>query len=131
MNKKGFTLVEFTVVMVVISILVSVTVPFIMGHIDSAKWTEGKTAMGTIATALHTYCVEQVGDLSTPPLISSLGFTADDLKGLYFDINSYSIDPTGFVFHQDGSELNYKIIATHGGLTPTRYTLDQDGSWGF
>ena len=127
MGKKGFTLVEFTVVMVCIAILVVVTAPFMMGRIDAARWTEGKTAMGTIATALHAYCIEQSADLSAPPLISSLGFTSGDLGGTYFNIDNYLIESLNFKC--DGSIFDYSIVARHGGLTPVRYTLDQSGNW--
>ena len=63
----GFTLIELLVVILVIGILAAVAVPMMQGRIDSAKWSEGRTYMGTIARALRAYISETGGNYVAVP----------------------------------------------------------------
>ena len=123
--KKGVTLVELMFVVLIVGILAAVALPVMRGRIDSAKWTEGKTAMGTIATALCAYCVERVGDLSTPPLISSLGFASNDLDGTYFRSSDYTV--TAVSYTASTGALTYTITGTKSNLVPTTMVLRNTG----
>ena len=46
-ERKGFTLIELMVVILIVGILAAVAIPIMRGRIDSAKWSEGKAMMGT------------------------------------------------------------------------------------
>ncbi len=99
-SRKGFTLIELMVVILIVGILAAVAIPLMRGRIDSAKWTEGKAAAGTIATALRAYCVEKGGDLSalTFPLtdFTDLGIEDEDLNGTIFDVNNYLVTAAAY-----------------------------------
>ena len=123
--KKGFTLIELMVVILIVGILAAVAIPLMRGRIDSAKWSEGKAAMGTIATALCAYCVERVGDLSTPPLISSLGFASNDLDGTYFRSSDYTVTAVSYTASTGG--LAYMITGTKANLVPSTMVLRNTG----
>jgi type IV pilus assembly protein PilA len=84
-NRKGFTLIELMVVILIVGILAAVAIPLMRGRVDSAKWSEGKAIAGTVATALRAYAAEKggAGTWSNPSL-ANLGFTTGDLKGTYF-----------------------------------------------
>jgi prepilin-type N-terminal cleavage/methylation domain-containing protein len=102
-NRKGFTLVELMVVVLIVSILAAVAIPLMRGRIDSAKWSEGKAAAGTIASAIRAYAAEKgTAVVAAPALVADLGFGANDLDGTYFlqgcyAVTGVAVDATGQV----------------------------------
>lgn len=57
-KRKGFTLVELVIVIVIVGILSIVAVPIYRGYTRKAMATEGKTLLGTIMTAQKIYYTE-------------------------------------------------------------------------
>ncbi|MGB2806252.1 MAG: prepilin-type N-terminal cleavage/methylation domain-containing protein, partial [Sedimentisphaerales bacterium] len=57
-KRKGFTLIELMVVIFIVGILAAVAIPIMRGRIDSAKWSEGRAAAGSIRTAARAFCAE-------------------------------------------------------------------------
>ena len=51
MNKKGFTLVELVIVIIIVGILSIISVPVYRGYVEKAMLTEGKTLIGAIGRA--------------------------------------------------------------------------------
>ena len=135
-SRKGFTLIELMVVILIVGILAAVAIPLMRGRIDSAKWTEGKAAAGTIATALRAYCAEQGGDLTalTFPLtdFTTLGVTDDDLEGTIFSAASgdYTITSASYSTAQTPN-LQFLITVTCASetLVPATVTLNHAGTW--
>ena len=135
-NRKGFTLIELMVVIFIVGILAAVAIPIMRGRIDSAKWSEGKAAAGSIRTAARAYCAEK-GDTWTYPgtTLEDLGFalrangaTISDLDGKYFTEEAYAVAFTAYD--------TYVITVTAASSTrlekpanPATVTLDQDGAW--
>ncbi len=95
---RGFTLVELMVVTLIVSLLAALLVPLLLGRIHQAKWSEGKAAAGTIATALRAYWSEHEGAATanvldacaTPDDFEKIGLKAADLDGKYFETACYS-----------------------------------------
>lgn len=130
-KRKGFTLVELMVVVLIVGILAAVAIPIMRGRIDAAKWSEGKAGMGSVATALRAYAAEKQATGTYPPTLANLGFTASDLHGTYFTIANYSIPAAAFVAGND-PELTFTVRCTNAGTgitTPSQVDLQQDGSW--
>jgi len=101
-GKKGFTLVELMVVVLIVGILAAVSIPLMQGRVDAAKWSEGKAGGGSIHTAARAFQAEKgaaydyssgVSLWSTAPG-DNLGFIATDLNGTYFLDGCYSISMT-------------------------------------
>ena len=126
-SRKGFTLIELMVVILIVGILAAVAIPLMKGRIDSAKWSEGKAAMGTIATGLRAYAAEKQAVTTT---ITDLGITVADLHGTYFTSTDYSITAAAYNAANDPA-LTFTISCTPGSTTlvPTTVTLDNTGTW--
>jgi len=133
-SKKGFTLIELMVVVLIVGILAAVAIPILRGRIDAAKWSEGKAMMGSIATAFRAYAAEKgpaganptgiIGDADT-----TLGFAAGDLTGTYFQDGDFSI--TNMDMGASPVEFTITCTTTKAGApeNPDSLTLDQTGSF--
>jgi prepilin-type N-terminal cleavage/methylation domain-containing protein len=58
-GRKGFTLIELVVVIVIIGILSTIAVPIYRSYTRRAMASEGKALLGAVATAEKTYLVEK------------------------------------------------------------------------
>ncbi len=132
MKKKGFTLIELMVVIMIVGILAAVAIPIMRGRIDSAKWSEGKSAAGSIATALRAYAAEKGPDLDAEDLygddmdLATLGFRDGDLEGTFFSSTDYTVNAA---YPDDATGLTFTIAVSNAALSPTQIELDQDGNW--
>ena len=97
-SRKGFTLIELMVVILIVGILAAASIPLMRGRIDSAKWAEANATAGTIRSAVRVYFAEHgqaacpTGSLSVASTQTALGFTSTDLTGTYFVPANYNID---------------------------------------
>ena len=132
-SKKGFTLIELMVVILIVGILAAVAIPLMRGRIDSAKWTEGKSAMGTIAVGLRAYCAEKgatfnadIATMINAADFSRLGIEDEDLNGTIFDVNNYLVTAADYT-PGNSPALTFTIQCIELSLAPTQYELDQAG----
>ncbi|MHC4149374.1 MAG: type IV pilin protein, partial [Planctomycetota bacterium] len=81
-SRKGFTLIELMVVILIVGILAAVAIPIMRGRIDSAKWSEGKAGAGSVRTAARAFMAEKGptwGGAWLGVTLTDLGFQAGDL----------------------------------------------------
>ena len=134
-KRKGFTLIELMVVIFIVGILAAVAIPIMRGRIDSAKWSEGKAAAGSIRTAARAFQAEKgpAYDYTSPVItLTELGFATGDLDGKYFDTDDYGIAFTAAVGYD-----TYVVTVTAGvggtpadaPTTPSVVTLNQAGTF--
>jgi len=91
LGKKGFTLIELMVVIIIVGILAAVAVPTMRMNVRRAQGTEGIAILGTIRTAQRIYFAEHgvyasntSGGGETSVVMALLNLTAADLGGQYY-----------------------------------------------
>ena len=128
MKKKGFTLIELMVVILIVGILAAASIPLMRGRIESAKWSEANAMAGTIRSAAKVYFAEN-GSIDNNVTMSELGFTTGDLDGTYFSEDCFSVtgsDEYGNVAVTVDATKSDKAKAPTSGT----YVLSLTGEWG-
>ena len=122
-NRKGFTLIELMIVVIIVGILAAIIIPLLLSRVEKAKYSEGKAIAGQIATAVRAYCAEEGNSTTftaTPSLTDNLGFKTLELDGKYF-LQTDDMDVSGVAVSDDG-QVSYVITMTPN----TRSGLDYD-----
>jgi prepilin-type N-terminal cleavage/methylation domain-containing protein len=110
-DKKGFTLVEVIVVLVILAILMAIAVPSLTGYIDKAR-NNGLIAQGTSAkTAVQTIISEAHSNGGV--------YTLNDGTILKFTPANWGTTPSGF--DSDGKTGN-------AGVTLTKAVIELTGN---
>ncbi|UCH89481.1 MAG: prepilin-type N-terminal cleavage/methylation domain-containing protein [Thermoplasmata archaeon] len=109
-SRKGFTLIELMIVVVIVGVLAAIVGPLLLSRIERAKYSEGKAIAGQIATALRAY-VAEYGATGTYDLVTNLGFKADELSGKHFTQSAATMVISGVSLSAAGA-LSYTITLT-------------------
>ena len=136
-SRKGFTLIELMVVILIVGILAAVAVPIMRGRIDQAKWSEANASAGSIRTSVRAYIAEKGpnydayaadlhGGLDDSDIQTNLGFSSSDLDGAFFDQEDYVING---VDADAGTCVVTVGPSSHDGAPTGTGTLAADGGW--
>ena len=115
-SKKGFTLVELMIVVVIVGILASVAVPMYRTNVKKAMASEGVALMGTVRTAQRVYFAEHQTYCASAN-VADLGVDTSGNK--YFA--SFSITTA------TGAAFTATTTGT-GDASSITVTIDQDGT---
>lgn len=90
-DKKGFTLVELLIAMILVGVLAAVAIPLMQTNVNKAKKSEAVAAMGVIRTAATLYGIEYNSVPSSMDNLLINGFiNQGDLNGTYYNYSNYS-----------------------------------------
>jgi type II secretory pathway pseudopilin PulG len=128
---SAFSLIELTMVVLIVAILAAVFAPMIRPGIDAAKWTEGRAGAGLLATGIRAYCVETGHghpEIPAPGNFSDFQVFTIDLRGKYFTPANYSVSEV--IYDEDSGSMSYLITVTApAGVSRPDMTLNQNGQW--
>lgn len=119
-DRRGFTLIELMVVIVILGILAGLIVPRIMGEPDKAKILKARMQIESIGTALRMYKLDNGNYPTTEQGLQALveqpasGDTPKNWrKGGYLEKGKVPKDPWGneFVYLSPGLHDDFDIIA--------------------
>lgn len=125
-RKKGFTIVELMIVIVIIGILIAIIVPSVTSAIESANIASDQSDVKNMNTILQVYCVQNGIDttkLQAPEvraIVSSeqknYTFVPKSSKGIYW----YSVNEGKIVYSTNG-DPNSVVLSNvaHAAFTPS------------
>ncbi|HEX2203600.1 MAG TPA: prepilin-type N-terminal cleavage/methylation domain-containing protein [Longimicrobium sp.] len=84
-NKKGFTLIELMIVVVIIGILAAIAIPRFSQVSNRAKQAEAGPILKQICSLAQTYWDQKDADAGDIDDLVEVGFDANNKSGKYFD----------------------------------------------
>ena len=117
-SKKGFTLVELMVVVIIVGILAAVAVPLYRANLNRAASSEGVALLGSIRTAQRVYYAEH--DTYTASWADLGGNAADLADNKYFQAAPAIASASATTFTA--------TVTSSVGMTGIVVAIDQDGT---
>lgn len=124
--KKGFTLIELIVVVIVIGILATLAVPQYLKATERAKGGKAKNAIALIAQGEKLYRAEK------DTYIAVASDAADSVLGDYVELSDVDADTDWNYAVAAVSASTFTVTATRtaGANSGETLTLTEDGVWG-
>jgi hypothetical protein len=129
---RKFGLMQTAVVLLALAIVACVFAPSITSAVNSAVWSEGRNMAAQIQQSAKLFCVERGEKFKSWEhlTVRDMGFTAQDLNGTYFKVDSYSITFYGY----NDFLVKVKVTETTKGtktIKPLVVMVDENGTWGY
>ncbi len=126
--KRGFTLVELAIVIVIAGILAAVAIPIYQGIVEKSKWSEGKSCAGLIQAALKVLKAENSGTIPTTISAGAIVYSDLDLEATEFDGSNFaSTDYTTSALVASAGTWTIQVVSSESGGPTGTYLLASSG----
>jgi prepilin-type N-terminal cleavage/methylation domain-containing protein len=122
--KRGFTLIEVLIVVIILGILATLSVPQVTTMVRRARLAEAWTALGTVKSSLALYHLERGTYVGAT--LANLDITANTNN---FTLTLPTLTATTYVVRATGNTSNTtNIVAEINQLGQRRYSLNGAGA---
>jgi type IV pilus assembly protein PilA len=135
-EQDGFTLMELLTALLIIGILAAIAIPSFVGQTSRADDSAAKTQIGTLATTMKTFAMQNDGSYEGATL-AKLAAIEPTLRDKTTAIAQEVVNPTSTGFELEskavGSKHVYKLTDVDGSITRSCSPVDAggctSGSW--
>lgn len=128
MNKKGFTLTELIVVIVIIGLVLLIVIPVSSNIMQNNAKEKGTFYVQTLENAVNTYCdMYKTNNVKFSELVREGLFSKNSNRVFSDDLTdaSFQISSTGEVQIKKATETTYSPILLKVTINGTEYTCDK------
>lgn len=115
LGRKGFTLTELIVVIVIIGVLAAISVPAMTANVDRARRSEAIAALGALRSSQKLYYSEKSVYAGTRGELASYIATGD-LNGRYYNEGNYVANATQLRANGGSAGLNVNMEVVSGSI---------------